>query len=676
MFDYKSSTNGLTKQKVIYVGGADKEMQTAVLAAEEVKKRHAPQKIIGYVADWAQYERKFNLEAIDATAYTKIVYAFLGIVGDKGKEKSEVVEQSAKQFGFKEFEITPLDPWGDFQSAVSQRQVTMGWDDVLYGPMSPEVYAKLNPNNVRGLVGQVLALKTKNPQLKIGFSVGGWTLTEPFYRMANDRNHRNTFNQSVVNFIKKWGFDFIDIDWEYPGHGGENADLHRPYDGANLLALISELRHKMDSNGLKNIEISFAAGASRKHIEAIGKDNYNQLVSLPKVDVNLMTYDFWGSFENNLGHQTNLNSSSDTEHSVHEAVTLLQNYGVPLEKINIGVANYFRGKKGKIMRGGDPSSATDIENSDELLQEIDGIKWTKRDVFGSYEKNVVESYDLIENMAGSDMEGINGFQLYTDKSCDADYYYNPTTHLYYSGDTPRTGYNKAKYAKDCGLGGLIVWTIEQDHNGCMINAINDGLGNELSEKYSKKADREKLYKIENTGNNTTDEKDHLAPTCDDINVKIKLSVQSGSVLQLSECSCNKTKGDKLVYRWSIPEEITVKDKHAETLEFTAPKVSSPQKFIFSLVVTDTKSAVSENMSYTITVFPSVRSPSAIKPEVKQEVKNPEGYPVWQPERIYYGDAKFGEGKGECVSWQGKNYRAQWWVEGGKPGIHNAWVSIP
>ncbi len=51
-------------------------------------------------------------------------------------------------------------------------------------------------------------------------SIGGWTLSEnsPTYpRHSSSRDH---FARSAIAFrIKKYGFDGVDIDWEYPVGG-------------------------------------------------------------------------------------------------------------------------------------------------------------------------------------------------------------------------------------------------------------------------------------------------------------------------------------------------------------------------------------------------------------------------------------------------------------------------
>lgn len=69
----------------------------------------------------------------------------------------------------------------------------------------------------------ITELKTKNPQLKVVLSVGGWTLSKNFSDIAANPRSREQFALSAKQLMLKYKeLDGIDIDWEYPVSGGEN----------------------------------------------------------------------------------------------------------------------------------------------------------------------------------------------------------------------------------------------------------------------------------------------------------------------------------------------------------------------------------------------------------------------------------------------------------------------
>ncbi|KAG8722991.1 hypothetical protein FRC09_005227 [Ceratobasidium sp. 395] len=69
------------------------------------------------------------------------------------------------------------------------------------------------------LYKQAMTLKDMNPDLKIFISVGGWAFNDPgatqkrFSTMASSSSNRATFISSCLQFMKTYGFDGVDIDW-------------------------------------------------------------------------------------------------------------------------------------------------------------------------------------------------------------------------------------------------------------------------------------------------------------------------------------------------------------------------------------------------------------------------------------------------------------------------------
>lgn len=81
-------------------------------------------------------------------------------------------------------------------------------------------------DGVPGYYEKVVGLKKKNPALKVLLAIGGWSFgTQKFKDMAASRYARQTFIYSAINFLRKRGFDGLDIDWEYPKGGDDKKNF-------------------------------------------------------------------------------------------------------------------------------------------------------------------------------------------------------------------------------------------------------------------------------------------------------------------------------------------------------------------------------------------------------------------------------------------------------------------
>ena len=70
---------------------------------------------------------------------------------------------------------------------------------------------------VSAMYAGVLDLKRVNPSLKVILSVGGWNMgSAPFNYVSDSGARRNVFAVNALAFLNKYGFDGLDLDWEYP----------------------------------------------------------------------------------------------------------------------------------------------------------------------------------------------------------------------------------------------------------------------------------------------------------------------------------------------------------------------------------------------------------------------------------------------------------------------------
>lgn len=68
-----------------------------------------------------------------------------------------------------------------------------------------------------GNFGELKWLKVKYFYLKIIIFVGGWIWFNCFFDMVVDEKIRKVFVEFIVVFFCVYGFDGVDLDWEYLG---------------------------------------------------------------------------------------------------------------------------------------------------------------------------------------------------------------------------------------------------------------------------------------------------------------------------------------------------------------------------------------------------------------------------------------------------------------------------
>jgi len=149
-----------------------------------------------------------------------------------------------------------------------------------------------------------------------------------FSKVAATPEARSRFAKNLKDFIVKYSYDGVDMDWEVPAG---------PADVANDVLLMQALRNALP---YPRYLISMATPSEPGHW---GDYDFVQLT--PIVDFyNVMTYDFHGPWTNHAGHNSPLFSNeTDPGHdgSIDDSMNLyLNNLGVPPEKINLGTAFY------------------------------------------------------------------------------------------------------------------------------------------------------------------------------------------------------------------------------------------------------------------------------------------------------------------------------------------------
>ncbi|KAL4984435.1 hypothetical protein BDW68DRAFT_193691 [Aspergillus falconensis] len=286
------------------------------------------------------------------------------------------------------------------------------------------------------------ALKSKNSNLVVGISLGGWTFndnkttTQPvFGEIVSSPKNRKTFINNLISFMRHYGFDAVDIDWEYPGAPDRQPNQKdSDKDGANYVLLMQEIRAAFDKQPEKFV-LSFTAPTSYWYLRWFDIGKMAEAVDF----VNFMTYDLHGIWDsdNPIGSQV-LAHTNLTE--IEQALELLWRNDVSPAKVNLGLAFYSRTFQledrkcttpGCPFKGGAVKGACTKNSGTLSYSEI-------TDVLASH--NITPIYD--------EVAGVKYFTWNEDQ--------------WASFDDQQTFQQKITFADSQGLGGLLIWSVDQD----------------------------------------------------------------------------------------------------------------------------------------------------------------------------------------------------------------------
>ncbi|KAM0481554.1 hypothetical protein ACHAPX_003665 [Trichoderma viride] len=369
---------------------------------------HGKKKNVVYFTDWSIYGAGFLPQNLPADEITHLLYAFAGIGSDGS--------------------VISIDTWGDEQKRFGNNQ---SWDE--------------SANNVHGAIEQVFLLKKQHRHMKTLLSIGGWTASQQgkFDPALSSEAGRRQFARTAVELLARWGFDGIDIDYEYPLSQQESQ---------NFVYLLRECREALDEYAQRNNQdyhylLTVATPAGPQHYGILDMPAMDQYVD----SWHLMAYDFAGSWDDTSGNQANVFADAhnpiSTKFSANSAVDGYLANGIDPSKIIFGLPLYGRS----------------FMNTQGLGQPYQGLGQ------GSIEQGVWLYRDLPR--PGSD--------VYINNRIIAAYCYDEATKELVSYDTVDTARWKAEYLLSRNLGGAVFWEASGDKTGenSLILTVARELGN-------------------------------------------------------------------------------------------------------------------------------------------------------------------------------------------------------
>lgn len=93
--------------------------------------------------------------------------------------------------------------------------------------------------NLYGNMKAIYKLKQQHRHIKVLLSIGGWTYSPSFHPVVISPALRSKFVASAVNILEDYGFDGLDIDYEYPSNDAQ---------ARGYVDLLREIRHGLDTH--------------------------------------------------------------------------------------------------------------------------------------------------------------------------------------------------------------------------------------------------------------------------------------------------------------------------------------------------------------------------------------------------------------------------------------------
>ncbi|KAK0114603.1 hypothetical protein ONS95_014088 [Cadophora gregata] len=195
--------------------------------------------------------------------------------------------------------------------------------------------APANPADV-AMYTEFTALKSS--KLQTWIAIGGYDFSDPgpthttWSDVCSTAANRAAFISSLIPFMDQYGFQGVDIDWEYPGDPKRGG---KPADTANFVLLLKEMRAAFGTKYGITMAIApdywylrwFDAKAMEPYVDWFG----------------FMAYDLHGSWDSDVMTLGSIVRGQADIREIKNNTMPLWFAGLNPQKLNFGLANYGRG---------------------------------------------------------------------------------------------------------------------------------------------------------------------------------------------------------------------------------------------------------------------------------------------------------------------------------------------
>lgn len=575
--------------------------------------------VIGYLTQWEGWkgpqegfdqQHVANHLNVDMDKYTILNYSFFGVAKDGSlhsgdwRNKKIYMDGSAQEPNvlmrnyhdsndfvllFGEVETISQFPWGfddaDNNSVMKQRLIKQGFakhptDNKMWVHTSGLEGRFPLPLKVEGGAPGLIE-KAHAKGIKVMASLGGWSMSKHFGEMAMDPVKKARF-LADLEILMNLGFDGIDIDWEYPGHGGMNF-TGKEREFKDFEDLMFDIRNVIGPDNL--ITAAFSASAAKLE----GFDWARLDASMDYF--NMMSYDLNGGWSEIAGHNAplyNYDGSADDTLNLEYLTNWMLQKGIAADKINLGMAFYGRGVQLE-----EPGALGAKTKKREVTMAVDGPLQSAVDLqnWSKYEGS--PSYFYIKQNAA-------GWTEHFDEQARVPYLTKGNYFLSY--DNEKSIKEKAQYISDQGLAGTIIWQVAGDLECKGSYIAHTAKLKECTNLYTPLIDAADAVFNVSQGNR--------APIVDSI---ASIVVEQGNVTNIA-VSARDPEGSALTYTWDLPTGVSViGEVGAFTATFPVEKMTAT--YALKVIVSDGDKTTTRTVQVTVkgTEAPINNAPELLTP---------------------------------------------------------------
>src|SRR5262245_49422619 len=194
----------------------------------------------------------------------------------------------------------------------------------------------IRPN--RSCPSRDLVLEAHQAGTRVLISLGGWGWDKQFAGIVSHSEAEDRYVKAVMAIVDEYDYDGIDLDWEYPDTQQEIVGFER---------LTRRFRKDLNAMGARKgrpMVLTMAASSNRGTLRWLKKEFLLETMDW----INVMTYDFTGTWTDYAGHHSPLFASSRQPESGRRSTAMTMKYlveerGLPPTRLAVGIPLYGAG---------------------------------------------------------------------------------------------------------------------------------------------------------------------------------------------------------------------------------------------------------------------------------------------------------------------------------------------